>query len=66
MLAVAGLALGLAAIFGLSRLLVSLLYETSSTDPLILGGTSLALLLVTLLANYVPARRAFRLECRDR
>lgn len=61
-LAVAGLALGLAAVFGLSRLLVSILYQTSTSDPLILGGTSLGLLLVTLLANYVPARRASVLD----
>ncbi|HSG38289.1 MAG TPA: ADOP family duplicated permease, partial [Thermoanaerobaculia bacterium] len=48
-----GLVLGLVTLFALSRLIVNLLYETSVTDPLILGGTSLALLLVTLLANYL-------------
>jgi predicted permease len=58
LLAAAGLALGLAAIFSLSRLLVSLLFQTSITDPLILCGTSLGLFLVTLAANYLPARRA--------
>lgn len=61
-LALTGLALGLAAMFGLSRLLASLLFQTSSTDPLILGGTSLGLLLVALFANYLPARRAAVLD----
>jgi putative ABC transport system permease protein len=57
-LAGAGLVLGLLAVFFLGRLLADLLYQTSITDPLILGGTSLGLFLVTLAANYFPARRA--------
>lgn len=61
-LGLAGLVLGLAAVFGLSRFLSTLLFQTSSTDPLILGGSSLGLLLVTLLANYLPARRAAVLD----
>jgi predicted permease len=62
LLAGIGLALGLTAILLLSRQLVSLLHETSATDPLVLGGTTLVLFLVTLAANYFPARRAARLE----
>ena len=42
--------------------LVSLLHGVSATDPLILGGTALVLFLVTLAANYIPARRAARLD----
>jgi putative ABC transport system permease protein len=57
-LAAAGLVLGLVAVFFLGRLLADLLYQTSITDPLVLGGTSLGLFLVTLAANYFPARRA--------
>jgi predicted permease len=57
-LATIGLALGLLAVFALRPLLAGLLFETSLFDPLILGGTALALFLVTLAANYVPARRA--------
>lgn len=57
-LAVIGLAVGLAAVFSLGWYLASLLYETKLTDPLILGGTSLALFLVMLAANILPARRA--------
>jgi len=53
-----GLALGLAVVFSQSRYLADLLYQTHLTDPLVLGGTSLALFLVTLAANYLPARRA--------
>jgi ABC-type antimicrobial peptide transport system permease subunit len=42
--------------------MVSLLYGVSATDPVILGGTALILFVVTLAANYIPARRAARLE----
>ena len=62
MLAAIGLALGLLAMLLLSRQLVRLLAETSATDPLILGGTTLVLFLVTLAANYFPARRAAKLD----
>ena len=61
-LAAVGLLLGLGAVFLVSRRLVSLLYGVSATDPLILGGAALVLFLVTLAANYVPARRAANLE----
>ncbi|HKH44617.1 MAG TPA: ABC transporter permease [Thermoanaerobaculia bacterium] len=57
-----GLALGLVAVFSLSRLLASLLSQTSAIDPLVLGGTSLGLFLVTLAANFLPARRAAVLD----
>lgn len=61
-LGVLGLGLGLAAVFALSRLLAGLLDHTSTFDPVILGSTSLGLFLVTLAANYLPARRAAVLE----
>jgi len=57
-----GLALGLVAVFSLSRFLASLLSQTSAIDPLVLGGTSLGLFLVTLAANFLPARRAAVLD----
>ncbi len=53
-----GLALGLVVIFAQSRYLAELLFETRLANPLILGGTSLGLMLVTLAANFIPARRA--------
>jgi putative ABC transport system permease protein len=62
LLAAAGLGLGLVAILLLSRRLVSLFYGVSATDPLVLGGTALTLFLVTLVANYIPARRAAKLD----
>jgi putative ABC transport system permease protein len=62
LLTAVGLVLGLAAVFSLSPLLVSLLYKTSIFDPLILIGTSAGLLAITLMANYVPARRASTLD----
>jgi predicted permease len=58
LLTTVGLALGLVAVFSLSPLLVNLLYKTSILDPLILIGTSLGLFAITLMANYIPARRA--------
>ncbi len=58
LVALLGVALGLAAVFACRRLLVPLLFETSIADPLILGGTCMALFLVSLFANYLPARRA--------
>jgi putative ABC transport system permease protein len=57
-LAVIGLALGLVAVFSLGWYLAPLLYQTKTTDPLILGGTSLVLFVVMLVANFLPARRA--------
>ena len=57
-----GLVCGLVAVFSLSPLLVNLLYKTSIGDPLVLALTCLGLLAVTLLANYLPARRAATLD----
>jgi predicted permease len=62
LLTAVGLALGLAAVFSLSPLLVSLLYKTSIGDPFTLIGTSLGLFAITLMANYLPARRAAALD----
>jgi putative ABC transport system permease protein len=61
-MAAIGLAVGFVALAALGRLLVDLLYRTSLTDPVILGGTALALLLATLGASYLPARRAARVD----
>ena len=57
-----GLAIGLAGAFLLSRVLVSLLYGVSATDPLTFTGVSIVLLAVALLACLIPARRATRVD----
>ena len=57
-LVLAGAALGVLAAFGLTRLMSSLLFGVSPTDPATLGAVSLVLVGVALLACFVPARRA--------
>lgn len=61
-MAIAGIILGLLASFGLTRLLASLLFEVKPSDPLIFAAVSVLLLVITLLACYVPARRAMRVD----
>jgi len=53
-----GLVVGLLGAWGMSRVLASLLYGVSSTDPLTYIGTAVVLALVALLATWIPARRA--------
>ena len=61
-LAVLGVVLGLAVTLGLTRLMQDLLYGVSANDPGTLVGASTALVSVALLASYVPARRAVRVD----
>jgi putative ABC transport system permease protein len=58
----AGLAAGLAAAFGLTWFLKSLLYEVSTTDPLIYACVSMGLVAVALIAMLVPGWRATRID----
>jgi len=57
-----GLGLGLAGAFALTRLMGSLLFGVSATDPLTFGSVPLLLLAVALLATWLPARRAASVE----
>jgi putative ABC transport system permease protein len=57
-----GIALGLAAAFALTRLLRSLLYQVSPTDPVIFAAIPLLLLTVSIIATYLPARRAMKVN----
>lgn len=61
-IALLGAAAGSAGAIGLSRLLASRLYEVSSMDPVSLAAAPVALLLVALLASYLPALRASRMD----
>ena len=57
-----GLTAGIAGSAGLSRLLAGMLYEVRPLDPMVLGSVSLLLAAVGLLASYVPARRASKID----
>jgi ABC-type antimicrobial peptide transport system permease subunit len=59
---IAGLALGLAASWGLSRFTASMLYGVSSTDAITFVTVPLVLLATAVIAVVVPARRAARLD----
>jgi putative ABC transport system permease protein len=61
-LALLGIALGLAAAFGLTRLMAHMLYNVEPTDGYTFASISLMLGAVALMAAYLPARRAMRLE----
>ena len=54
--------IGLVGAFGLTRLMESLLFGVSPMDPGTFGSVALALLMVALLASYLPARRASRVD----
>jgi ABC-type antimicrobial peptide transport system permease subunit len=57
-----GVALGLLGSLVLSKAISSLLFGITATDPITFGGMALALSVVALIAGYVPARRASRVE----
>jgi putative ABC transport system permease protein len=61
-LAITGIAFGIAGALALTRMLATLLFGTSATDPLTFASVASGLLAIALLAAFVPARRATRIS----
>ena len=61
-LALVGVAVGLLAAFALTRLLKGMLFEVGSTDPVTFVGIAVLLIIVTVLACVIPARRATKVD----
>jgi putative ABC transport system permease protein len=57
-----GAGIGVAAAFALTRGLSAMLYGVTATDPLVFAGVPLLLIAVSVLASYVPARKATRID----
>jgi len=57
-LAIPGTIIGVVLAFSLSHIIRGLIYQVSPTDPLIMSAVVALVLLIALLASYVPARRA--------
>jgi len=62
LIAIVGVAIGLAGAFALTRLMTSLLFAVEATDKATFGIMSVCLLLIALLACYIPARRAAKVD----
>jgi putative ABC transport system permease protein len=61
-LALAGIAVGVGAALMLTRLISSLLFGVSPSDPITLAAVALLLAVVAMIACYIPARRATRVD----
>jgi putative ABC transport system permease protein len=62
LLAGAGIVAGLAAAYGLTRFLGSVLFSVKPTDPVVFGSVTVLFTGVAFLASYLPARRALRVD----
>jgi putative ABC transport system permease protein len=61
-LALVGVVIGESGAYGLTRVMKSLLFDIRATDPATFAATAIAFLFVTLLACYIPARRAAKVD----
>jgi len=61
-LVILGLAIGLAGALALTRLMATLLFEVSPTDPITFGAVVACIIVAALLACYIPARRATKVD----
>jgi len=61
-LAIAGITLGLGGAFALTRVISTLLFQISATDPATFAGMAVIFLVIALAASYIPARRATRID----
>jgi ABC-type antimicrobial peptide transport system permease subunit len=58
----AGVCIGLVLAFGLARGVANLLYEVSPNDPVVFGSITAAITAIALMASWLPARRAARID----
>ncbi len=62
LLVVIGIVCGLVGAFGMTRVMSSLLFNVSTTDPATFGGIAALFVAVGIIACYIPARRAMKVD----